>query len=185
MNSAIYGTYLLTRRRMTNGLVLSASPRLYSCILANCTTLYIRARVSVSPTVLSTTTDDRIPILDGATPYPSCTDPEHRPTSRLRNYNLMNHPQISVHLRSLSPLSYIGPCLVFPTVMWALPSSPEQLAPAGGVLMHPRHHPETPPHVTASLPPPRASSSLFPLLTSFALILVTSSSCLPHCNLIH
>src|SRR6266566_2000694 len=80
-NSAIYGTYLLTRRRMTTGLALSASPRLYSSILANCTTLCIKARVSVSSTVFSTTTDDENPISDDATPYPRCTCPNHRPTS--------------------------------------------------------------------------------------------------------
>jgi hypothetical protein len=79
-NSAIYGTYLLTRRRMTNGLASSASPRLYSSILANFTTLCIKARVSVSPTAFSTTAD-WIPILDDATPYPRCTYPEHRSAS--------------------------------------------------------------------------------------------------------
>ena len=53
-NSAIYGIYLLTRRRMTTGLASSTSPRLYSSILANCTTLCIKTRVSVSSTVFST-----------------------------------------------------------------------------------------------------------------------------------
>ena len=59
---------------------INSTTRLYSRILANCTTLYIRARVSVSPTVFSIITDDRIPISDDAiTPYPRCTDPEHQP----------------------------------------------------------------------------------------------------------
>src|SRR6202789_3243458 len=80
MTSAIYGTYLLTGRSMTNGLALPISPRLYSSISANCTTLCIKARVSVSPTVFSTTAD-WIPILDDATPYPRCTNLEHRPAS--------------------------------------------------------------------------------------------------------
>jgi hypothetical protein len=79
-NSVIYGTTSLTRRRMTKGLASSASPRLYSNILANCTTLCIKARVGVFPSVFSTTTDDGIPILGDATPYPRCTGLEHRPT---------------------------------------------------------------------------------------------------------
>jgi hypothetical protein len=77
----IYGTNLLTRRGMTNGLASSPSPRLYSSILTNCTMLCIEASVSVSPSVFFTTTDDGIPILDDATPYPKCTNVEHLPTS--------------------------------------------------------------------------------------------------------
>jgi hypothetical protein len=91
-NSAIYGTYLPTRRRMTDGIASSASRRLYSSILANCTTLCIKARVSVSPTVFSTTTDDGIPILDDTTPYPRCTNPDHRPTSSVEELQFDNPP---------------------------------------------------------------------------------------------
>jgi len=94
MNSAIYGTYLPTRQRMTNGLALSASPRLYSSILANCATLCIKARVSVFPTVFSTTTDDEIPILDDTTPYPRCTYTEHRSTSPVEELQFDESPLV-------------------------------------------------------------------------------------------
>ena len=81
-NFAIYGTNLPTRRRMMIGLASSASPRLYSSILANSTTLCMKARVNVSPTVVSIVTDsDGIPIPDDATPYSRCTCPEHCPAS--------------------------------------------------------------------------------------------------------
>jgi hypothetical protein len=173
----------------------------YGTVLKDIRKLYDalhQGTAGASPTVFSTTTPGAV--LDNATPYPMCSNPEHRPALPVDELRLdddscvaTGSSSISVsctvfHLGNFSPLSYVGPGDVFFKCDVAHSRrSREQLAVTRGVLVHPPHYPENATHPVGPCYLPRPGHHLHApaaLCSLCSIVLRRSPSILPRVCLI-
>jgi hypothetical protein len=173
----------------------------YGTVLKDIRKLYDalhQGTAGASPTVFSTTTPGAV--LDNATPYPMCSNPEHRPALPVDELRLdddscvaTGSSSISVsctvfHLGNFSPLSYVGPGHVFFKCDVAHSRrSREQLAVTRGVLVHPPHYPENATHPVGPCYLPRPGHHLHApaaLCSLCSIVLRRSPSILPRVCLI-